>query len=113
MPAPCGSKPCPMRGIRTTRYPAPIRSSGISRCTSERAVRGADQQRAIRRRVFSLRPRVKANPPDLCGTAPGSFAPGRNDGRSLHDGPLVLVGGDHREAVGLAAFPGGAVAVFV
>src|SRR5215831_14829267 len=42
-----------------------------------------------------------------------SLAPGRNDGRSPHHGPFVLVGRNHREAVGLAAFPGGAVAVFI
>src|SRR5712671_4389300 len=42
-----------------------------------------------------------------------SLAPGRDDGRALHDGPLVLVGGNHGEAVGFAAFPCGAVAVFV
>src|SRR5579871_4250568 len=42
-----------------------------------------------------------------------SLAPGRDDCRTLHDGPLVLVGGDHGEAVGFAAFPGGTIAVFV
>src|SRR5215472_13556786 len=42
-----------------------------------------------------------------------SLAPGRDDGRAFHYGPLVLVGGNHGEAVGFAAFPGGAVAVLV
>src|SRR5262249_32156463 len=41
------------------------------------------------------------------------LGPGRDDSRALHHGPLVLVGGNHREAVGFAALPGGAVAVFV
>src|SRR5229473_5564022 len=42
-----------------------------------------------------------------------SLAPGRDDGRALHYGPLVRVGGNHREAVGFAAFPSCAIAVFV
>src|SRR5258708_11038618 len=46
-------------------------------------------------------------------TQPRSLGPGRDNGRALHDGPLVLVGGNHCKAVGFAAFPGGAVAVFV
>src|SRR5215470_3675452 len=52
------------------------------------------------------RPIVEAN-------RPCSLGPGRDDGGALHDGPLVLVGGNYGEAVGFAAFPGGAVAVFV
>src|SRR5262249_45749780 len=42
-----------------------------------------------------------------------SPAPGRDDGWPPHDGPFVLVGCDHGEAAGLAAFPGRAVAVVV
>src|SRR6266849_7020914 len=42
-----------------------------------------------------------------------SLGPGRDDGRTLHYGPLVRVGGNHCEAVGFAAFPSGAIAVLV
>src|SRR5215475_10893777 len=41
------------------------------------------------------------------------LAPGRDDGWALHHRPFVLVGRNHGEAVGFAAFPGRTVAIFI